>query len=792
MDDLIITARKARRPHTGVGILAQHPFVAIDLETTGVSADLNRIVEIGAVKMTPTGEVVETFSHIVNPGADVPLPRSAERIHHIKPHQIRSAPPIDEVLVSLAHFIGNCGVVAHQLQFENRFLTAAYQRIGANLPAWQGLCTLSMARKFLNAKSNKLEYLLDLLGLDGVNSHRATDDAYACGTFAAHMISGLNVSDLEPLGGPVNNSPEDGLAEAVAVLKTTLGAVVISEPLHKEPDAATVRSSKSPAPVSAPSPEGSVASTDPSPQDGTSVELLSSPDVLKEAFGGFSPTDEQLSAVEAFTEGGTTKLVAVAGAGKTATLLGMARLEELRNPDRRGLYLAFNRSVAEEAKRKFPRTVTAMTAHKLAMTQLRNTPHGPLLAKLGERVPWRTTADAIYPAKTVVDMHDGRKLFSSYVIGRYALRTVEEFCKTLDTDIGIQHMPDITGITRGSIQEQQLAEAVVPCAKRAWSNMLDPNSFAVQFTHSCYLKLFVDSHPRIGRDGDYILLDEAQDSNPVVARLFSGQSHLQRILVGDSNQSIYGFTGAVDSLSKFDADTVVTLSQSWRFGDAIADAANVYLRRLQSPVLVRGNSRIDDAVDFSLRDTTAVLSRTNGGAIDEIIRTQTAGESAALVGDVEAALKFCEAARSLQNGNTPTNPQFAVFSTWGQLEEYIEHQPGMSDLGTQAKLVNDYGVDAIESALANLVSPARADRIFTTAHKSKGLEYPKVRIADDFADPEVDNDEKPFPLSPSEIRDEQRLAYVALTRAQQALNPGQLLSQQHLSVRRTAPAGMLL
>ncbi|WP_081790123.1 exonuclease domain-containing protein [Gordonia alkanivorans] len=762
MGELIITPRTARRRDaSGPGVLERHPFVAIDLETTGVSAHTHRIVELGAVKMHPNGEVIDRFSHVVNPGNDVPLPRSAERVHHISAHEIRSAMPIDEALRGLVEFVGHCGLAAHQLGFESRFLTAAFARLPDEAPpAWQGVCTLSMARTFLKAQAHRLEYLLELLGLDGVNSHRAADDAQACGSLASYMICTLGISDLVPLTDPTAPPPTEldvddpDMSRAVAVLASTLGAAPL--------DMTAPRQFSKPVPKAEPS----VVATPPT----------TSTDAMREAFGGHKPTAEQIAAVDAVHGGGTTKIVAVAGAGKTSTLLGIAHLEAARHPQRRGLYLAFNRSVAQEAKRKFPPTVTAMTAHKLAITNIGNSAHAALLGKLGERVPWRTTAEAIHPARTVIDMPDGRKLLSSYVVGRYALRAVEEFCKTLDTEIGVQHMPDIVGVPPGSPQSQQLADAVIPCARRAWRNILDPNNFGVQFNHSHYLKLFADSGPTIGRDGDFLFFDEAQDANPVIAHLVSSQHHLQKVLVGDPNQSIYAFTGAVDALSRFAADREVTLTQSWRFGEEIAAAANVMLARLDSPVTVRGNPAIDDRLDFGLRDATAVLARTNAGAIAEVLDTQKRGRTTALIGDVDAALRFCDAARTLQQGNTPKDPQFAAFSTWGELQEYLDNQPGMSELATQANLVDDYGVDTIEHTLSNLVSPSRAERLVLTAHKAKGLEYRSVRIAEDFAE----DDPEPQP-SEEAVREEQRLAYVSLTRAQHALNPGPLLRPQDLA-----------
>lgn len=790
MDDLIITPRHARRsPSETPGILASHPFVAIDLETTGFS-DAHRIVEIGAIKMRPNGEVIDRFDRIVNPGNDVPLPSSAERIHGIRPHQIRSAQPIDEALNELTAFIGSSGLVAHQLSFENRFLTAAYRRSELPVPAWQGLCSLATARQHCrNAANHKLGYLLDLFDLPAVNSHRAADDAFGCGSLMAYLISRLGVDDLEPLPQPSaiahRNSPaadDRAFERAVDVLAGTLGATEL--PPHSA--ARQVNETESGTEPFTPAAHDQTAGQ---PQS-MAATLLRSPRMLHDAFGGHAPTDEQLAAVDAFTSGGNTKLEAVAGSGKTSTLLGIARLELQRNPHRKGLNLAFNRSVADEAERRFPSNVASMTAHSLAKRQIKNSKYGPLLGKMGERIPWRDTAAAIYPARTIVDMPDGPKLFSSYVIGRYALRAVEEFCRTVATSISIEHMPAIAGVIPGSPQEAQLAEAVIPCAQRAWRNLLDPNSFAVQFNHSHYLKLFVDSEPRLGRPGDFLLFDEAQDTNPILAKLVAMQDHLQVVLVGDTNQSIYRFNGAINSMARFHAEHSVTLSQSFRFGDAIAEAANVVLERLNSRVLVRGNQNIDDRIDFRLANADAVLSRTNGGAIAEVMQVQKGGKSAALIGDTKAARRFCESARSLKEGVSPDDPQFAAFSTWGDLQEYVENQPGMSDIATQAKLIDSHGVDALEDALGNLVSPQRADVVCSTAHKSKGAEFPRVRIADDFEDPEANNDQ-PFPLSPEEVTDERRLAYVTLTRAQNALNPGRLLQSKHLTVRRDAPAGAL-
>lgn len=766
----IITTRTAYRPDGGTGVLAQHPFVAIDLETTGFSAENHRIVEIGAAKMAPDGTVLETFSHVTNPGANVPLPPAAERVHHITAGEIRAARPLDEVLDDLVAFVGSSGLVAHNISFEARFLDAAYARRGGMFPAWQGLCTLQTARRHIDADSHKLARLLELLGLPGVNSHRALDDAKACGVLAAYLISTMNVSALQPLATGTGGvrSVDTSTAEAIAVLQRDLGATMIGERSGET----SRRPTRTKLPPTAPA--------------------LSAHDRLKDAFGGHAPTKEQEYATELYLGGGDLRMTAVAGSGKSATLLAFARLDEDRKPSRRIVNLTFTRAVAEEARTKFPHNTMSTNVHSLARKALVDTAYGPLLAKLGSELPpWSTTAEAILPRKVVADLTGGPKLFSAYSVGRYALQAVNMFCRTLDARIGIEHMPDIPGVDRGSVAEQQLTEAVLPAARRAWKHLLDPNSFAVGFQHDHYLKLYVDSRPTIGRPEDVLMFDEAQDANPIVQSLVAGQGHLQRVYVGDSAQSIYAFTGAVDALRSMRADHTATLSQSFRFGDRIAEAANVFMDLLDNPVKVRGNPDVDDIVDWTARDVTAVLSRTNGGALAEVIAAQKTGRKAALVGDTKGALEFCDAARKLKTGQSPDGVKYAAFDRWSQLLEYVENQPDASDLATQTKLVEDHGVDTVEAALKSLVHPRRADTVVTTAHKAKGLEFDRVLIADDF----YLNDEpdgSPMAPTPEERAEEQRLAYVAVTRAKTMLNPGLLLQPAQLSAQRTAPAGMLL
>jgi hypothetical protein len=120
---------------------------------------------------------------------------------------------------------------------------------------------------------------------------------------------------------------------------------------------------------------------------------------------------------------------------------------------------------------------------------------------------------------------------------------------------------------------------------------------------------------------DYVLLDEAQDANPVVAAIVDRQTHAQRILVGDRCQGI-------DAMSRFHADHRLCLSQSFRFAPAIAAEANQWLGLLDAPLRLRGFDRIPSTVG-PVAVPDAVLCRTNAEAVRQLLVAADTGRTAA-------------------------------------------------------------------------------------------------------------------------------------------------------------------
>lgn len=152
-------------------------FVVVDLETTGLDYKLDRILEIGAVRLQD-GVVTGEFQALVDP--ETPLREANVAIHGITAEMVAGAPRLAQVLPSFLEFLGEAPVVAHNAQFDLNFLrhhAAETLGVAVENPA---LDTLAMAREvFPREKALSLERLLALFGEPPRPLHRALEDARA-------------------------------------------------------------------------------------------------------------------------------------------------------------------------------------------------------------------------------------------------------------------------------------------------------------------------------------------------------------------------------------------------------------------------------------------------------------------------------------------------------------------------------------------------------------------------------------------------------------------------------------
>ncbi|MFI0901612.1 UvrD-helicase domain-containing protein [Streptomyces sp. NPDC020983] len=472
------------------------------------------------------------------------------------------------------------------------------------------------------------------------------------------------------------------------------------------------------------------------------------------------PTDEQTAATDAFRAGHHLALQAGAGTGKTSTLALLAH-----NTARRGRYLAYNRTIAQHATTRFPATVQCKTAHALAFAAIGHRYTARLNAP--RRPAWQTghTLGLTKPLR-IADRDVTQRALSNTV-----LRTVTRFCHTADETITRHHVPPLRGLEDKTLH-RELAAHIVPFARKAWADLQNPDAGAVRFDHDHYLKIWALTHPRL--DADFLLLDEAQDTNPVVEQVFLAQrDHAQLVMVGDSAQAIYHWRGAKDIMTGF-TGTHLTLTQSFRFGPHLADEANHWLHLADAPLRLTGTPSLTTELGAVDRPD-AVLCRTNAGAMAQVMDLMAAGHRVALEGGGQTLQSLAQAARDLKDGRRTHHPELLLFPTWGALQDYANHDPAGTDLQPLVDLVDTHGTDAILQAVAHLIPPPHADVTVSTAHKAKGCEWQRVKIAGDFAPrsnktaPDTPGEHQP-PMDDSEAR----LAYVAVTRAGRRLDIGGL------------------
>jgi DNA polymerase III epsilon subunit family exonuclease len=153
-------------------------FIALDLETTGLSAAADRIVEIAAVRFLATGEEIGRYQTLVNPQRCVPI--EAYAVHGISDEVLALASPAGDVLPSFLTFLGDSGataLIAHNAAFDAGFLGTEFKRAGLPIPDHSVFDSLALARSALpNLGSHRLEAVAEHLGLDPAGAHRAMAD----------------------------------------------------------------------------------------------------------------------------------------------------------------------------------------------------------------------------------------------------------------------------------------------------------------------------------------------------------------------------------------------------------------------------------------------------------------------------------------------------------------------------------------------------------------------------------------------------------------------------------------
>ena len=149
-------------------------YVAVDVETTGLNPQRDRLLEIGAIRVCE-GEPAETLSVLINTG--IPVPARIQELTGITDEMQKTGKKAGEAIREFLEFRGALPVVGHNVSFDFGFLKQAAVDAGGSFEA-EAMDTLKIARRVLPGLPSKtLGAMCACYGINPGNAHRALDDA---------------------------------------------------------------------------------------------------------------------------------------------------------------------------------------------------------------------------------------------------------------------------------------------------------------------------------------------------------------------------------------------------------------------------------------------------------------------------------------------------------------------------------------------------------------------------------------------------------------------------------------
>ena len=475
-------------------------------------------------------------------------------------------------------------------------------------------------------------------------------------------------------------------------------------------------------------------------------------------------TAEQL---EIINSTGNIKINAVAGSGKTTTIIEYART---RPSNAKILYLAFNKSVKVEAQRKFLEkgipNVNVHTAHSLAFDRIVK----------GSNYKIRNEYKIHEIAELLGLVGSGEK-HAEYIAANHIKKFIAYFCNSDKRKVQELSYLDIVADSKAKVFVRNFYE-YLETQTRLLLDKMDKGE--IEITHEFYLKKFQLSNPKL--QYDYILFDEGQDASPAMLDIFLNQDAI-KVIVGDAHQQIYAWRFAVNSLEKAQF-TQYYLSTSFRFNQDIANLA-IEVLKWKNHIAECKSIIITGKGTNKTSKTQAVLARTNLGLLQRAIRYITEKNAVKIYfeGNINS-YTYADDGASLYdvlylfNGKRPLIKDKLIreMNDLKELEDYIEKTED-AQLGIMVEIVKEFGNDIqgkIKTLKERHVADGEkdmADIIFSTVHRSKGMEYDAIEIVDDFITEEkLEDAVKKEDFNAARLNEEINLLYVAVTRTKNIIH----------------------
>ena len=418
------------------------------------------------------------------------------------------------------------------------------------------------------------------------------------------------------------------------------------------------------------------------------------------------------------------KINAFAGTGKTTTLKAIT--EQISN--QRFLYLAFNNDIVKEAEKSFKSNVFTTTINSLA--------YNKIISKYKLTIQKQKFEPIIIGEILGIDFSDAYDVLKIYTL----------FCnsnyKTIEQLKGIYFPKRLSSFEYAEQFYKKIKAGEIDC------------------DHSFYLKEYELNGYAAELKFDFVLLDEAQDTNPVTLSIFE-QFNSKKILVGDTHQTIYQFRDSVNAMDIRNSDYNCYLSTTYRCNKEIVQLANTVLLRYKKEKvkLISGiknqNTNINEI---------AYITRTNSEIINYIQELEEFDCKKKLedIFGLSIAIYMTFINEKKDKYHNKKYNFLKKFIDIKALKEYAEKTYNIELSGAirNAQMLKGY-LCVLENKAKLKQNPNSKNKLMT-AHGSKGLEFDKVVIAKDFKDPETCESSTDFIC-------ESNLLYVAITRAKKEI-----------------------
>lgn len=518
-----------------------------------------------------------------------------------------------------------------------------------------------------------------------------------------------------------------------------------------------------------------------------------------------NPTKEQVAINQLVAERNDVIISAGAGTGKSSTLRYVAS----QNPKQNFLVLCFNAANAKESNEHPDRTsnIFYSTIHSIAYREVVDS---NMRKKLQPYLNYKDISEEVLLKEGLcegaMDAKDEKRILVR--LRRGIQDCITYYCRSDSSNLTeyaescysywfkdeslVEEDEDVGSIKTESVmltEDQQISLAKI--TRKYWLTMIDAGS-SYSITHDVYLKLYqlrnnkiayyYDKDTKNDIQLDCLMLDEAQDTNPVAQAIFDNSS-LQKVIVGDRWQQLYAWRGAGNAMESYKSYESAKLSTSFRFNPAIAHMANTVLNIAGAGMHLEGASIRREIV------TKAHLCRTNLSVIKRIFAEIEYNSNVVINTNINLKELFSKMyhINSVSFGEVPKfpNKQLKDIMTREALDEAMEMSDDLKSLvklsSAIAKSANGLtaGINKIKD---HITDKGNGHLTISTIHKSKGLEWDEVVIDDDLV--RITRDSEGYPVNlEQDLADFWEsttlncLTYVAITRAKVKCTVPEILAE---------------